>query len=344
MRVAGISLAVATLLWTFRDTEPRRVASLLSRVGGAGFLLLVPQLLSLMLESAGWQLAFRRMGRWLPYAGILRARLGTEALAQTLPLGVLFCESLKPALLARNCGADLSTSLAGMAARKWLLVGSQSLYVGAFAVLGWSMLARISPVLVHSTALPWLLLGASLGLVLLALFGVAILSRGRVAERVYSSLLRLPFASLRAKLESVRAEVARTDGRLQTFFASVVSSPAPLLLFLSGWLLEATETYLILHLLGVDLAWTSVGALEVSASLLRNLAFVVPAGLGIQDLSYLAFLRALGVPDALNVAAAFLLLKRTKETFWAAFGYGVLALDLRGTQPLPKPLEQNLSC
>ncbi len=344
MRVVGVSLALATLLWTFRDTEPGRVASLLGRVGGAGVLLLVPQFLSLMVESAGWQLAFRRMGRWLSYGGLLRARLGTEALAQTLPLGVVFCESLKPALLARNCGADLSTSLAGMAARKWLLVGSQSLYVGGFVVLSWSMLTRISPSLLHSQALPWLLLGAAVGLFLLTLTGVAVLSRGRIAERAFSLLLMLPIPALRARLERARAEVARADARIQTFFASILSSPAPLLLFLSGWLLEATETFLILHLLGVELSWTSVGALEVSASLLRNIAVVVPAGLGVQDLSYLAFLRALGVPDALNVAAAFLLLKRAKETFWAVFGYAVLALDLRPVPPLPKPLEQNLSC
>jgi hypothetical protein len=340
MRVVGLSLAIATLLWTFRDTEPQRVASLLERVGGAGLLLLVPQLLALMVESAGWQLAFRRMGSWLPYGGLLRARLGTEALAQTLPLGVLFCESLKPALLARNCGADLSTSLAGMAARKWLLIGSQSLYVGGFAVLSWAMLVRVSPSLLHSAALPWLLLTAALVLLLLTLAGVAALSRGRIVERAYALLLALPFERLRKRLELARAEVARTDGRIRAFIVSVLSSPAPLLLFLAGWLLEACETYLILRLLGVELSWTSVGALEVSASLLRNLAVMVPAGLGIQDLSYLAFLRALGVPDALNVAAAFLLLKRTKELFWAAFGYVVLAIDLRAVAPLSKPLEQ----
>jgi uncharacterized membrane protein YbhN (UPF0104 family) len=57
---------------------------------------------------------------------------------------------------------------------------------------------------------------------------------------------------------------------------------------------------------------------------------MVPAGLGIQDASYVAFLRALHVPDALNVAAAFLLLKRSKEIFWAICGYVVLAVELRG--------------
>jgi hypothetical protein len=64
----------------------------------------------------------------------------------------------------------------------------------------------------------------------------------------------------------------------------------------------------------------------------------VPAGLGVQDLSYLAFLRALQVPDALNVAAAFLLLKRSKECFWSMIGYALLALELR-ERTGPKQLE-----
>lgn len=329
-------------MWTFRDTEPRRVAELLGRVGGAGLLLLLlPQLLSLAVESAGWKLAFGSMGARLPYLGLLRARMATEALAQTLPVGVVFCESMKPLLLARNCGADLPTSLAGMAARKWLLLCSQSLYVAGFACLGWPLLGRISGAVVGGPWLPWLLPTAALLLASLALGGYAVLSHGRCAERLYALLLALPIVWLRERLRSVRAQFVETDGRLQTFFRSSLTSPLPLLLFLGGWLLETVETCVILWLLGVDLSWLSVGVMEVSASFVRNLAVVVPAGLGIQDLSYVAFLRALQVPDALNVAAAFLLLKRAKEAFWALFGYALLAIDLRPQPALQRPLEHS---
>lgn len=92
---------------------------------------------------------------------------------------------------------------------------------------------------------------------------------------------------------------------------------------------QASETFLILWLLGVDLPLATVGVVEVSSSFLRNVAVFVPAGLGVQDPSYVTFLRALEVPHALDVAAAFLLLKRIKECFWSICGYVVLALDLR---------------
>jgi uncharacterized membrane protein YbhN (UPF0104 family) len=54
------------------------------------------------------------------------------------------------------------------------------------------------------------------------------------------------------------------------------------------------------------------------------MAFFVPAGLGVQDLGYFAFFSALGVPDAMGVGAAFVLLKRTKELFWVCVGYTLL--------------------
>jgi uncharacterized membrane protein YbhN (UPF0104 family) len=333
IRVVGLSLALATLGWTFKDTEPQRVAALLSRVGGAGVLIVLPQLLSLLVESFGWRLVFEGMGRRFPLIGLFRARLATEALAQTLPMGVVFCESMKPLLLARACGAELPTSLAGMAARKWLLMGSQSLYVGGFALLSWSVLSGISSSVLGATGLPHALLGAGGLLFVMATGTYVVLAHGRVASRLHALLSRLPSAWLRTRLAPLESRFARTDGELRAFFATAFRSPLPLLAFLSGWLLEALETFLILSLLGVHLPWTTIGALEVSASFLRNVVFVVPAGLGIQDLSYLAFLRALHVPDALNVAAAFLVLKRSKEMFWAVWGYVILALELRGPVP-----------
>jgi hypothetical protein len=226
-----------------------------------------------------------------------------------------------------------------MAARKWLLVTSQSLYVGGFTLGSWAILTQISRGVLGMTGLPYVLLGATGLLSGLAATSHLLLSRGRIATRAHALLTRLPSAWLRARLRPLQARFTQTDGQLRRFFATALSSPLPLLAFLVGWVLEAADTLLILYLLGVRLPWTTVGSLEVAASFLRNVAFVVPAGLGVQDLSYLTFLRALNVADAVNVTAAFLLLKRGKECFWALCGYAVLALDLRSV-PVPESIEQ----
>jgi hypothetical protein len=342
LRVVGLSLAVAALAWTFRDTDPSKVGSLIGSLGGAGLLILLPHAWSLWVEAAGWRLAFQGMGQKLPLWGLFRARLATEALAQTLPLGVVLCESLKPRLLRSNCGADLATSLAGMAARKWLLIASQAVYVGGFALLAFPVLARVSESVLGAAGLPYVLLGAAAFLLLLAFVLFSLLSHGRLASRSFELLLRAPF--LRRRLLAQRAKVSQADGRLQRFFGSARAVALPLPALLCGWLIEAADSALILHLLGVHLTWTTIGAVEVSSSFVRNLACVVPAGIGVQDLSYLAFLRALAVPDALEVTAAFLLLKRAKECFWALVGYAVLAVDLRPAPALSTNQEPSLSC
>jgi hypothetical protein len=211
--------------------------------------------------------------------------------------------------------------------------------VAGFALLAWPVLSAISREIVGAPGLEYALLGAAGLLLLLSVVSYSLLAHGRVATRIFTALSRIPWAWLRARLAPLESRCAHTDGNLQRFFEQLPRSPHALLAFLSGWLLEAAETMLILYLLRVRLPWTTLGAVEVSSSFLRNVAFMVPAGLGVQDLSYLTFLRALHVSDALELTAAFLLLKRCKECFWAACGYVILAFDLRALQA-PKPVEQ----
>jgi uncharacterized membrane protein YbhN (UPF0104 family) len=56
------------------------------------------------------------------------------------------------------------------------------------------------------------------------------------------------------------------------------------------------------------------------------MAFFSPGGLGVQDLGYMAFLSALGIPEAPAVSAAFVVLKRSKEILWIGVGYALLLL------------------
>ena len=90
--------------------------------------------------------------------------------------------------------------------------------------------------------------------------------------------------------------------------------------------------------LGAPVGFAEVISFEAGLSLLRNFAFFAPAGLGVQDLGYLAFLNALGFPGAGEIGAAFVLMKRAKELFWIAIGY-TLFLVARKRAPLP-PAEQ----
>jgi uncharacterized membrane protein YbhN (UPF0104 family) len=94
----------------------------------------------------------------------------------------------------------------------------------------------------------------------------------------------------------------------------------PVLLCFASWLFEAVESYLMLRLLGVELSFAAVLAIEAVVSFARHVLIVVPAGVGVQDVGYVALLAALGVHDAVTLGAAFAVLKRSKEAFWAVVG------------------------
>ena len=89
--------------------------------------------------------------------------------------------------------------------------------------------------------------------------------------------------------------------------------------FFGCWLLESADTALLLRLLGAptDVAM-AVGA-EVGISLVRAIGNVAPASLGLQDAGYATLLPAMGV--SLDLAAAFVVMKRAKELLWIGAGY-----------------------
>jgi uncharacterized membrane protein YbhN (UPF0104 family) len=163
LRIAGAGVALGVLVWTFRHVDFARVHGLLERVSGWGLAaVLVPMGASLFSESLGWAWAFRSFGRPVPLLGLFRVRVTSEALALTLPAGVLFCESIKPFLLGRHCGLPAETSIAGMGARKYLLLVSQAVYLTLFGVLGAASLEVASLGLFGMPGLSYAVPGAGL--------------------------------------------------------------------------------------------------------------------------------------------------------------------------------------
>ena len=332
VRIASGLTALTLLFWTFHRVNLARVSESMAGVGLLGFALIAtPQLLSLCLECIGWRRVFRVLGSSVAVRQLLRVRLATEALAQTLPLGVVWAESLKPLMLGRHAGLKTSDSVAGIVARKYLLMASQAVYVALFAVCGFATLRRLSVSLFGHAEIAWFAFAVS-GLLCLLAFGVSgAFTCGRVADRVLGLLRSLPSRRLREHLNLRQAAFAHTDDLTARYFAAgfVQTTLAPGVFFLCGWLFESLESFLILKLLGVQLDFVTVASVEVMLSFVKNVLFILPSGIGVQDIGYVSCLAALGVPDALNLGAAFSVLKRGKELFWATLGYALLASEAR---------------
>jgi uncharacterized membrane protein YbhN (UPF0104 family) len=144
-------------------------------------------------------------------------------------------------------------------------------------------------------------------------------SHGAVADKMHRALSRVPVVRFRRWLDGQRAPFAATDSGLAALGRAPFARLGALGALVAAWTVESFETWLLLHLLGADVRFAHAIAIEACVVLLRNAAFFVPSGLGVQDAGYLSFLDAVGAPPA--TGPAFVILKRAKELVWIAIGY-----------------------
>ena len=314
-------LAVGFGVYVMRGVDVPRVSALLGSLGWTLPLLVLPAFATTLIEAVAWWGSFTRLGGRPRFSSLLRVRLSTEALMLGLPSGALISESLQPYLLKKRCGVPLESAVVASVGRKFFVVVSHGIVMVLGTLLLWPMLAAASRTALGRNGLPWVLLGS--GVFMILAFGVSILAgaSARLAERSHRALDRLLGAWIGGWLQRNAVRFQRADEQLVRFFKQEQGGlVAPTLLYCAGWVARGVETLLFLHLLGADLTLTTATVLESSIVLVRSVAVPVPGGLGVQDAAYVLSLRALGVPDAMTVGAALVLLKRGRDLFWIVLG------------------------
>jgi hypothetical protein len=257
---------------------------------------------------------------------LLEIRTAAEGLGLSLPSGGVLAEGAAVMLLRRICGIPPSLGVASLAARRFFIFLSFGIALAGSAVAGHSLLGRISPRVIGRGGLGWVVPAAA-AFVLLAAFALrAALLGGDLAGRSFRALSKVPIPAMK-RWFAVRAHAfSEVDRQVETALIGGPSGPAvTTLCFLGIWAFEVGETWFILHLIGAGLSLRAVFSFEGLLTLARGLAFFTPAGLGVQDLGYLAFFKGLGVKQAINVWGAFVVVKRGKEIFWIIIGYLLLA-------------------
>jgi hypothetical protein len=289
LRWVGIFAAAIAFAFAFRNVDLGKAVAAVAGIGPAAPLVLVPALAALCLDACAWRALLALLGHDVPIARIVRARISAEAIALTMPGGALAAESIKPELL-RDAGVPLRDGIAAVAARKVGVLATNGVWVFAALVLGFPHLPKTIAIGLGVTAL--VLGGLSAGL----------WTAGRKLGARSLDRVRLLFGTMRSRWLAI-------------------ASP-----LLAAWVLEAVESFVVLRLLGVDASFSFVVAMEASVSVLRNVVVVAPAGLGVQDAGYAAWLAHIDVMDPASTAAAFVVVKRAKDATIACMGYGLLAL------------------
>jgi uncharacterized membrane protein YbhN (UPF0104 family) len=275
-------------------------------------------------DAAGMQMLLGALGRPAPLAMLLPIRAATEALHMTAPAGFVVADTATAALLDARCGVPLGEGAVLVVARKWLVMRAHALYIVLGATIGAASLAVVSE---RMHVGKWAIVGFAAGLALAPLGLSTLLGMGfhgqSTLARVQRAAERVPWRALREKVRSLRSRAEAGDALLATVGAAHGATWSATLAFLVCWLAEAFETALVLWLVSGRFDLPLALAVETGVSLLRSIANVAPAGLGVQEAGYAGLLTAAGV--TVDAAAAFVLLKRAKELFWVATGYALLA-------------------
>ncbi len=326
LRVAPALVSVALLGFVLRSADLGRALGLVNAFGWRLPLLLLPNLLALLSEAGGWWLSLDRLGRRPRWPALLGVRISCDALMLGLPSGTVVSESFQPYLLKQRCGLALEKAIVACVARKYFVLLSHGLFLLLATLLAWPAIGRASHATIGRLGLPWLLVLASLVLLAAAQAIVAATTQGRLADRIHRVLDRLGGRWLGAWLERNAARFHTTDEGLRAFFRpGPAGFPAPLLFYLAAWLVRSLETLLFLRVLGVEIPLATAMVIESALILVRAMAVPIPAGLGVQDLGYVLCLRALHLPDAVTLGAAFVVLKRGRDLFFILLGLLLLA-------------------
>jgi putative membrane protein len=325
VRLIGV-LGLCTVGFLIFREGPGAMLALLARAGWRLLWLVPLHALPLLLDANGWRTLLgpqlstseARGTRSVPLSTLFGIATVRESINRLLPVANVGGELVGIRLLAQR-GVATPTAAASVIVEGLLTL--VSLYV--FIALGLLALVRAAP---GFDGLGSILLGLYIGLPIILI--VALLLRyGSVFERAARLLERL-FGS-DAPWFKLLQHSSTLDDEIRRFYR-----PRERLLRTVGWqvagLLAGTlETWLALRWLAHPVTPAAALALEALTQAIRNFAFLVPSGLGLQEVGLLALGAVLGVngPTALALSLA----KRMRDIL---FGVPALAtwqwLELRG--------------
>jgi uncharacterized membrane protein YbhN (UPF0104 family) len=320
----GLGLGMILIVFQFRQIDLAGVIGKISSIGFSSALILLPFLGLHLLETFAWIRVFPPSITAIPFFKLLKIQFITETISMTLPAGMAIGEPLRPFLCNRFIGIPLPAAIASVAVRKLLLGVAQGIYTIIGALAGFSLLQTVSIPIFPVAVLGYIMLGAGMVVFFAFLFFLVLLLNGNAAQKVHKLLMFVPFKSVQRWLLAKEAGFLDTDAELKSFDTPFAGRLIfVLMIYILAWFMLAIESYIILRLLGVDISFLQVLAMDTAITMLRALFFFIPSGLGVQELGYRLFFQTLGMHDFEDYGA-FVLLRRFKELLWYAVGYAVM--------------------
>jgi len=283
-----------------------------------------PFIAILMLDTLGWQFAFR--DSTVSFRSLLLIRMAGEAINATTPTASLGGEGVKAWLLRAE--VSLPEGLVSVIIAKTTITIAQALLLLVGIAVAWVAVpatSTLTRVMIGLLVLEVLAVGG---------FIVAQTTGGAtVAGRLLGRIKFLHAAGLTRHL-------AQTDRALRDFYHEHPGRLATSILFhFLGWALGAFEVYLVLWGLGVPVSLTTALVIEAFGTGIRFASFMVPAHLGALEGGYVVTFAALGLGSPLGLT--FGLIRRVRELAWTMLGFLVLvALGAPAVTPALVPVDR----
>jgi uncharacterized protein (TIRG00374 family) len=325
---AGMLLGVVLIGYLVSQFDLLGAWERICTIGYSSVFILFPFLVLHLLESFAWLQLFPGTTRQISFFKLFKIQVIAETVSMTLPAGMPVGESLRPFLCHRTFDIPVPAGVASVAVRKLMLGAIQGLYTLLGALAGFSFLQASSESMTGFDGLGYIMAGSGLAVFIIFMVFILLLLNGEAARKVHALLMLVPFRKVKNWLLEKESSFHDTDEELKTFrgihFGRLVMIMS---CYLLAWSMLAIESYIILRLLGVEITFFQVLAIDTALSMLRAIFFFIPSGLGVQEIGYLAFFNVLGISDAQVTGEAFVLLRRFKEILWYSAGYAVMFLS-----------------
>ena len=292
--VLGLGLATALVLWLGAG----KILDTIARIGGLGLLyVLLWQLAVFIGLGLAWWILCRGVSPW----DFVLARLVREGGQTCLPFsevgGLVFGARV---LVLRGVG------LATAASTSIVDVVTEGFALAPFLLFGILVLLVSRP---HASVI----LPMSAGLGLLVVGGViAFLIRHRLARLLRSAIVRL----LRKWVRDAPQKADSLQQSLQSLFSQHRRIASASLAHLTCWFGGGGNVWIAYHLLGAKPSILDALAIESILSAVLGIGFLVPAGLGVQELTYVGVGSLFGIPPPLSLSLS--LVRRARDIILGA--------------------------
>lgn len=290
---AAAALGLAIAVWLICRDRPEAILALLREAGGGLLIAAAAHGLPMLANAADWRLLLRPTRR-PPLVTMLKLVLIRESINGLLPVARIGGEVVSFRLL-RGLRIGPSAAIASLVVDMQLTLISQVVF--ALLACAWLLHGNGAG---SGDTFRQILAGLALAVPVLALF--AAVQHARPFRRLAGMLNRVTSGGF---VERIGASAARIDLAVMLLWRNTGMVLRYLLIWQTLQFMGfSLEIWLALHALGAQAGFVDAMAIEALIQFLSSMAFLVPAGIGIQEGGFVVIGGLFGLDPALCLALA----------------------------------------